>query len=74
MGREREREMKILAGRVEQTDWYNFYIEGKNKKQNSSYSNQVHNYPLCKFYPLILRDLFLSVKISIKDKKLAVLG
>ena len=35
-----------LAGTVEQTGGYNFYIKGKNKKANSSLLNQVHNSPL----------------------------
>ena len=34
------------VGMVEQTGGYNFSIKGKNKKLNSSLSNQVHNSPL----------------------------
>ena len=39
-----------LAGTVEQTGGYNFSIKGKNKKLNSSLSNQVHNYPFLKVF------------------------
>ena len=38
----------LLAGTVEQTGGYNFYIKGKNKIENSSFSSLVHNSALNK--------------------------
>ena len=42
-----------LAGTVKQNGGYNFYIKGKNKQQNSSLSNQVHNSPFLFFSNLL---------------------